>query len=165
MLLQDLARIARLSGTAVQCEPHLALGAEGNRTDGIFFFLSIPTHIDVTVIHPATSSYAKKYPRPLAAVKKREQEKRQLYLHAAQTQGALFFPVIIESFGTFGPGSISFISRLAEEATNSGINSIEDQPIKGFICRSLSFTLMKGNANILLSGSRSSRSRLNIGQF
>ena len=47
-------------------------------------------------------------------------EKTSLYDHAARTQGDLFFPVVFESFGAFGPGAVRFISKLVDEASTSG---------------------------------------------
>jgi len=98
--------------------------------------------------------------RPLGAIFKRERDKNNLYLHSAQILGALFFPLVFDTYGTFGPSAISFISKLAEEATASAVSQLDDQPIKSYLHGSLSFMLQIGNANILLSGSRLSRARV-----
>ena len=102
-LLQCLARIARQSGTAVQIEPHLGPGDEGSRTDGKFFFPSLPVFVDTSVVHPAAPSYLNIASTPLAATNRMEKNKCTNYLSFAQEQGALFFPVVLESFGAIGP--------------------------------------------------------------
>ena len=91
----------------MQIEPHLASGDEGSRADGRFFFSSLSAYIDTCVVHPSASSYHRLAHRPLAVTLAREQEKISLYSNAAQTQGALFFPVVFESFGAFGPGLLN----------------------------------------------------------
>ena len=45
LIYQALARAARLSGIVVQSEPSLALGDEGTRSDGQFFFPSLAAHV------------------------------------------------------------------------------------------------------------------------
>ena len=131
------------------------MGDEGTRTDGIFFFNPKPAHVDTSVVHPAAPSYLKFGNRPLAANLKREKEKFQQFSYAARLQGADFFPVILDSFGAFGSEASRFITKLADEAKSGGIDTLEDQPIKTYISRSLSFA-----PAILLSGSRLARARV-----
>ena len=139
-------------------EPRLAVGEEGSRSDGQFFFSSFSAHVDVAVVHVSAPSYLRLANRPLAATNKIEKEKNSSYAYAAQSQGSLFFPSVFESFGTFGPEAIKFISKLAEGLANN-ISEIDDQAIKAYIYRSLSFILQAGNANILLYASRLARAR------
>ena len=54
-------------------------------------------------------------------------------------QGALFFPIIIETFGAIGPRGLEFLSKLSDEAISNGVGTLEDQRIKSFIIRFLSF--------------------------
>ena len=129
-LLQVFHKIGNTIGIAVQIEPHLALGDEGTRSDGQFFFPAISAHTDISVVHPSAPSYLNLANRPRAAILKKETEKNTLYAYAAQCQGALFFPIIFDSFGTFGPSAINFISKLADEAISSGKSVVDDQHIK-----------------------------------
>ena len=158
-ILQTLHKISRLIGVTVMIEPRLAVGEEGSRSDGHFFFSSFSAHVDVAVVHPAAPTYLNLAHRPLAATNKREKEKNSSYAYAAQRQGSLFFPSVFESFGTFGPEAIRFLSKLADEAIGNNITEIDDQPVKAHIYRSLSFVLQSGNANILLYASRLARAR------
>jgi len=112
-ILQTLHKISRLIGVAVMIEPRLAVGEEGSRSDGQFFFSSFSAHVDVAVVHVSAPSYLRLANRPLAATNKIEKEKNSSYAYAAQSQGSLFFPSVFESFGTFGPEAIKFISKLA----------------------------------------------------
>ena len=129
----------------MQIEPDLALGDEGTRADGKFFFSYF---IDTCVVHPSSSSYLRLAHRPLAVTLAREQEKTRLYGHAAQIQGAIFFPAVFETFGAFGPSVVKFISKLVDEATAGGVAVMDGQPIRTFIYRCLSFTLQLGNADL-----------------
>ena len=82
-----------------------------------------------------------------------------MYLEAARRQGAEFYAGVFDSFGGFGVGATTFVLRLAEEIRSSGIKSHEDQSVKAFINRSVSFALMRGNGGLLLAGARLARSR------
>jgi len=84
--------------------------------------------VDTSVVHPAAPTYLKL--RPGAATKKRESEKRSQYLHAAELQGAKFYPVVVESFGAFGEGAVLFLAKLSEEIVAGGIKSYDEQNIR-----------------------------------
>ena len=157
LIFQSLAKAARLCGIAVQSEPSLAIGLEGSRSDGKFFFPSLEAHVDVSVVHPAAPAYLRL--KAGAAIKKRESEKNSHYLEAAKRQGAEFFALVFDSFGGFGGGATTFALRLAEEIQSNGIKSHDDQGVKAFINRCISFALMRGNGGLLLSGARLARSR------
>jgi hypothetical protein len=154
--MQCLARIARHSGTTV---PHLGAGDEGSRADGKFYFTALPAFVDTSVVHPAAPSYLSSASTPLAITSRREKDKNNLYLHSAQTLGALFFPVVLESFGAIGPRGLDFLSRLSEEALANGVTSLENQKIRPYILRSISFTLQSGNAQIMINGARLARAK------
>ena len=160
-LMQCLARIARHSGTAVEIEPHLAAGDEGSRADGKFYFISLPAFVDSSVVHPAAPSYLNVASTPLATTAKRERDKNNSYLYFAQSEGAQFYPFVLETFGAIGPRGLDFVSRLSEEAISNGLTTLENQKIKTFILRSISFTLQSGNANIMINGARLSRAKSN----
>src|SRR6185312_8822257 len=157
LIFQSLAKAARLCGIAVQSEPSLAIGFEGSRSDGQFFFPSLSAHLDVSVVHPAAPAYLKQ--KAGGAIKKRETEKNTLYLEAARRQGAEFYAGVFDSFGGFEVVATTFVLRLAEEIRSSGIKSHEDQSVKAFINRCVSFALMRGNGGLLLTGARLARSR------
>jgi len=148
-----MARIARLAGIAV------SVGDEGSRGDGHFFFLR-PTYTDTAVVHPSAPGYLRLAHRPLAATLQRERDKIQSYGHAAILEGADFLPTVFETFGAVGPSAVKFINRLADEVIGNGTSTMEDQPTKAFIYRSIAATIQKGNAQVLLTGARRARSRL-----
>ena len=104
LIFQSLAKAARLCGIAVQSEPSLAIGLEGSRSDGKFFFPSLEAHVDVSVVHPAAPAYLRL--KAGAAIKKRESEKNSHYLEAAKRQGAEFFALVFDSFGGFGGATL-----------------------------------------------------------
>jgi hypothetical protein len=80
--------------------------------------------------------------------------------HRAEQHGADFYPVVLDCFGRLGAGALSFIEKLKEEIVNLGLNYFEDQTIRSYLRRSMSFALMKGNGAILLQGSRQARVRV-----
>jgi len=100
----------------VQIEPHLGPGDEGSRTDGKFYFPSLPGFVDTSCVHPAAPSYLPQASTPLAATTRTEKIKNKNYLPFAQEQGAQFYPFVLESFGAIGPRGLDFIQRLSEEA-------------------------------------------------
>ena len=128
-LFQCLARIARLSGIAVQGEPRLSSSEEATRADGLFFFTYIqPAYIDLGCVHPAAPSYLNKFGHKLlGAAMAYEKEKTRNYQVAAIEMGAKFYACIMDTFGAFAPGLIKFIELLLDEFRGSGIKSIENQ--------------------------------------
>ena len=65
-LFQTLARVARLCGIVVELEPRLD-GKDKSRTDGHFFFHSITTHVDISVVNPTVKDYLKLAQEPPGA--------------------------------------------------------------------------------------------------
>lgn len=133
---------------------------DDSRADAHFFFSSMTSFVDVSVVHPAAPSYVKQSHRPLFSATTREKQKDGLYLQRATAQGASFFPFVVESFGAIGKKAQTFISKLRDEALANGVTDIEGLPVKSFLTRSLSFSLQLGNALLLLEGSRSARAKL-----
>ena len=109
---------------------------------------SMSIHADICAVHPAAPSYLN-----------REREKVQLYQHAAQSRGSLFFASIFDSFGAFSPGTLNLISKIVDEGVANGTSLLDGQKLRTYVNRSLSFALQLGNANILLTGARLARSR------
>ena len=161
-LTQVFAKVSKLCGIAVQCESSLGTGEEGTRSDLELFMNSASIHADVCAVHPSAPSYLNLANRPLGAALKREREKNQLYLHAAQSRGSLFFASIFDTFGTFAPGTVNLISKIVDEGVGNGTSHLDGQKLRTYINRSLSFALQLGNANILLTGARLARSRTSI---
>ena len=128
--------------------------------DGKFYFSCLSCFIDLCVVHPSAPSYLSLAGKALGAASKREKDKTLLYGQAAQTQGALFYPLVLESFGALGSRGIEFLSKLADEASSNGVAALEDVKVKQYIFRSLSFTLQFMNAIIMSNGSRLSRAKL-----
>ena len=82
-----------------------------------------------------------------------------MYNHFAQSQGAVFYPLIMETFGAIGSRGLDFISRLAEEASANGVCSLENQRTKQFVLRSLSLTLQRSNSTLMINGCRLAREK------
>ena len=158
-LTQVYAKISKLCGIGVQYESILSTGEEGTRSDLELFLNSTSIHADICAVHPAAPSYLNLANRPGGAARKREREKSQIYNHAATSKGCLFFPSIFDTFGAFSPGTTNLIGRIVDEGMGNGTSSLDGQRLRTYINRSLAFALQEGNANILLTGARLSRSR------
>ena len=158
-LFQTLARVARLCGIVVELEPRLD-GKDKSRTDGHFFFHSITTHVDISVVNPTVKDYLKVAQQPLGAAHAREISKDGIYKDRIHQQGSLFFPFILETFGGIGQRAQQFIDNLVEEAALNGVRSLYGMSVKKFLVKALNVMLMIGNSHLLAEGCKRSRQRL-----
>lgn len=133
---------------------------DDSRADAHFFFSSMTSYVDVSVVHPAAPSYVKQAHRALSAALTREKQKDSLYQQRATSQGASFFPFVVETFGAFGKKAQSFISKLQDESLANGVLDIDSLPVKSYLTRAISFCLQSGNATLLLEGARCARAKL-----
>lgn len=106
---------------------------DDSRADAHFFFSSMTSYVDVSVVHPAAPSYVKQAHRALSAALTREKQKDSLYQQRATSQGASFFPFVVETFGAFGKKAQSFISKLQDESLADSL------PVKSYLTRAISF--------------------------
>ena len=102
MIVRLLASHARFAGGAVYVEPrHL----EGKRADAQIFFSTDTSLLDASVIHPASPYYAISTTiasTHLGAARFRERQKHNKYDSQAKSEGASFFPFVLETYGGLG---------------------------------------------------------------
>jgi hypothetical protein len=106
--------------------------------------------LDIGICHPAARSYAARgAARPLAAAGIRETAKTRIYEALARAEAASFHPVIIESYGAWGPSAVTIARDLAREAAATIGNG------KAFLKRirsAVSIALVRGNAHVARVG-------------
>jgi hypothetical protein len=81
---------------------------------------STPILADVTVTHPITSQTAAITPtimQPLYFAKHREEGKIRKYGQRANQMQHHFIPLVLETFGAFGPKFLAFLKSLAHKAS------------------------------------------------
>lgn len=158
-LAQVIARVARLSGVAVQLEPRVD-GRDRSRGDGHLFFHVQSAIFDTLVIDPCAKSYVKAAQALLGAATIGETSKGRLYDDRCRRQDYLFYPVVLESFGGMGVRGRDLVSKIDEEGKLNGVKSIHGMRIKTYLLRALAFSLQSGNAHLAILGSQRSRKRL-----
>jgi hypothetical protein len=135
-------------------------GKDKSRTDGHFFFHSITTHVDISVVNPTVKDYLKLAQQPLGAAHARELLKDGIYKDRIHQQGSLFFPFVFEAFGGIGQRAQGFIDSLVEEASFNGVQSPYGMSVKNFLVKALNVMLMIGNSHLLAEGCKRSKQRL-----
>jgi hypothetical protein len=81
---------------------------------------------DVNVPHPCSQHYLKRTFRdPKYLIAKNEKQKRKKHARYALKNGAMFFPLICETFGATGPGVEQFYTLIARLAREQDPHSIE----------------------------------------
>jgi len=108
LIVRLLASHARFAGGAVYVEPrHL----EGKRADAQIFFSTDTSLLDASVIHPASPYYAISTTiasTHLGAARFRERQKHNKYDSQAKSEGASFFPFVLETYGGLALKALSF---------------------------------------------------------
>jgi hypothetical protein len=158
-LVQVLVQIARRCGVVTKVEPRID-GEDKSRGDGLLYFHSQTSIFDLQVIDPSAKSYVTAAQQPLGAAVIGETRKRNIYETRCKDEGHLFFPLLLESYGGVGVRCRDLVSKIVEEGSLNGVNSIEGMPIKAYTLRALSFSLQSGNSLIAIHGSRRARERL-----
>jgi hypothetical protein len=154
-LLQLLCRIARTCGIAVQVEPSVGDGKD--RTDGVFFFSSHSSDVDVSVVHPSAPSHIRRAVTALGTASFKEKEKLDLYFLKAQQDGRRFYPFVLESFGAIGKNAREFIAVLQDEAAAHGVRALYGYKFTDYVLRSISVTLQLGNSYLLTTAAKQAR--------
>jgi hypothetical protein len=161
MLLQAWRRIAHRAGVSTAGEPamdRLRTAAPTNREDRGDILAVLPSGLvvaDVSVVHPAATSYSRAAARTAgAAAASRDALKRRQY-HAGGLPAALsFFPLSVESYGRLGSGAMQFLNALAEAALASsaaGTDVTKAAFISGAL-RELGVSLCIGNELVYREG-------------
>jgi len=143
---------------------------------------TMPISADVSIIHPTpinTRSLSRYSASQGSAALIREQTKRRIYQPLSTQLGMQFIPLILESYGTYGPAFASFLATMSRRASSSssfcgfGNTSLAAHLLTDWR-RRISCALQKANARLLqlrmLRGSvdpmlRDQRSRIDFGQL
>ena len=157
-LVNAVARVARHCGVVTQVEPKVDEN-DDSRADGHLFFHAQSGLFDVAVAFPGSKKY-RTCVYPLGAARWRETQKVTQYGDRAAQQGALFYPVVLESYGALGIRCKELISKIAEEGDLNGIKKINGMTVQTYLSKVLSFTLQSGNALVDIQGSKLARARL-----
>jgi hypothetical protein len=125
--------------------------APTNREDRGDILTILPSGLvvaDVSIVHPAATSYSRAAARTVgAAAASRDALKRRQY-HAGGLPVALsFYPLSVESYGRFGSGAMQFRNALAEAALASSAAStaVTKAAFISGVLRELGATLFMGN--------------------
>jgi hypothetical protein len=161
------ARVMSLANVMNVVEPRWISRSvnDARRPDLLAYLGATCTLIDVSVVHPAAPSWQKRASKnPLVAAKSREKLKTRKYEDLAKSEGAIFYPLVFESYGAIGPESRVGIQELAEAIAESkpGDSKRVYPVVIGQIMHSLSVALQRGNAAIVKQGITLLNRRRNI---
>ena len=102
MLVRQIASFVRSAGGSVFIEPKYL---EGKRADAQIYFTSDISLMDVQITHPAAPYYAISTniaSTPLGTARSREIAKHSKYDKQAKSEGASFYPFVMETYGGLG---------------------------------------------------------------
>jgi hypothetical protein len=151
MITHDWRRIASRAGVSSSVEPaiHALPGAQAaphvrplSRGDILVVLPEGLTVCDVSVVHPAASSYAHQARVPGGAAAARDQLKITKY-RTADPNGYAFTPLSHETYGRLGKPAMQLLNTLATEAAASG--SIHKDDFVTNALRQLSITMCRAN--------------------
>jgi len=165
-LVQAVARIVREAGVVALVERAVydELGKR-LRPDAQLCFTDGTELVDVSCICPCASSHVSEASaKQGAAAVKRGKEKSTKYDALAEGEGKVFVPLVLETPGALGLGLEQLIDRLAvlhsaafpSSARPSSVDEAERRFIF-FAKATLSVTLQRGNAHVLVNGCINSR--------
>ena len=157
LIVRLLASHARFAGGAVYVEPrHL----EGKRADAQIFFSTDTSLLDASVIHPASPYYAISTTiasTHLGAARFRERQKHNKYDSQAKSEGASFFPFVLETYGGLGAEGSQFLDKLAKLYVENSPFPVNRTAFRTRVNRTISIILQRGNALVQLAGCISTR--------
>jgi hypothetical protein len=159
LLVRHLGRYIQKAGGVCYIEPRFY---SGKRPDAHVYFPSSRNAIDVSVIHPAAATYAKRAFIPLHSAVLRERQKISKYKKTAEEEHASFVPFVLETFGGFGSHATRFISDVSSLASESIVLAQSDPDFRGSLVRTLAIALQVGNAHAALTGGL--RARVHAGR-
>jgi hypothetical protein len=126
---------------------------------------STPILADVTVTHPITSQTASITPammQPLYFAKHREEGKIRKYGQRANQMQHHFIPLVLETFGAFGPKFSAFLKSLAHRASQ-GLAVHNRAQIIRYWRMKISACLQRANARLIISKANRIRCRTRLG--
>ena len=110
-----LAAYCRSSGLVTLCEPTNLLH-DASRPADVFIsqFEDRETCLDVSVVHPCTPTTVVRAAQERGfAASAMEASKLALYSERCSANNMLFLPIVMESYGGFGPSAVISLCRLA----------------------------------------------------
>jgi hypothetical protein len=144
--------ISHRAGIATSAEPVLRqlpgaqASANANRPDSrgdiLLVLPSGVTVADVSVIHPAASTYVRAARTEGGAAAAREQAKRARY-ETADPGGYAFVPLVVETYGRLGKAAMELLNTLATTAAAGG--AVRKSAFVANALRQLSVALCRGN--------------------
>jgi len=149
MLVRQIASFVRSAGGSVFIEPKYL---EGKRADAQIYFTSDISLMDVQITHPAAPYYAISTniaSTPLGTARSREIAKHSKYDKQAKSEGASFYPFVLETYGGQASVFVQKVSKLYIESSPFPINrnTFTTKMVKAF-----GITLQKGNALVQAAG-------------
>ena len=157
-VLYLLARLARTVNIATRVEVPLE---NQKRPDANFFLHNRSIATDVSIIHPASKTYAKKAAKALGAAARREGEKKREYSEQARSENLDFIPFVLETFGGFGKEAVTLQEILTDEGSLNGMGNLGGMKARTFFTRALSVCLQSGNALVMQEGCAMTRQAAN----
>ena len=151
MITQDWRRIASRAGVSSSVEPEInklpGFRAAPNvrpqsRGDILVVLPEGLTVCDVSVVHPAASTYVHKARFPGGAAAERDRVKTIKY-HTADPNGYAFTPLSHETYGRLGKPAMQLLNTLSIEASASG--SVHKGDFVTNALRQLSITMCRAN--------------------
>ena len=146
-LIRTLAALLRRAGGFVHVEPYDLQLDHHLRPDLTAHFVASGVAVDGSVVHPAAATYARLASVvSLSAADRRERKKGAMYNAMASAENLVFHPLVMESFGGFGPKSYDFIKQIATDS--GGLLGLSE------LVQVLSVALQRGNAFVMAAGHR-----------
>ena len=113
-----------------------------SRGDGLFVMPDALTIVDVSVVHPAASTYLRLAQTDGGAAAHRDQAKRNRYQND-DPNGYAFVPLSVETYGRMGKPAMEFLNTLATIASTEG--SVDKDLFMTNALKELSIGLCRGN--------------------
>jgi hypothetical protein len=151
-------RSAARAGVATSAEPHLRplrdrrdrSGNDGDRGDILLALRSALTIADVSVIHPAASTYVAAAARTTGSAAAVRDRHKQARYDRGDAGGYAFVPLSVETYGRMGAPAMKLLNTLADTAAAAGV-VIKGDFVRNTL-RELSVGLCKGNGLMYRAG-------------
>ena len=157
MIVQKLATFIRSAGGLSCWSPNTLMG-KGLMLKFIFLLILV-------LSNPAAPYYASISSTALTALgaaRFRERQKHSKYDSQAKAEGATFFPFVLETYGGFGAEASTFIHKISKLYCENSPFPVNRNTFTSKVSRTLSITLQRGNALVLIAGSISARDHAKI---
>jgi len=152
MLVRQIASFVRSAGGSVFIEPKYL---EGKRADAQIYFTSDISLMDVQITHPAAPYYAISTniaSTPLGTARSREIAKHSKYDKQAKSEGASFYPFVMETYGGLGKEASVFVQKVSKLYIESSPFPINRNTFTTKMFKAFGITLQKENALVQAAG-------------